>query len=408
MTPLAATLREIYLATLDRCSPERLAGEAIRTSDVPRRANLVAIGKCAAPLLDGAAGRIEISRALVVVPQGYRREVTTECEVEIVTGSHPQIDDASFAAGRRLADFVSASEEHIVFLVSGGASACAELPLAPWFDEATLRRVNARLVRSGFPIGAMNVVRKHLSAIKGGRLASLARRGSTTLVYSDVASGRLADVGSGPTVSDSSTSDHAASILDRLGDRVCANAAEILRSGGVPDTPKSLDIAPPVLIADNTTLVSIAARVVAERGLRAVVHESQLEAGVDEVARDLAGRLATLSRGEIFCAGGEPTVHVRGDGRGGRCSELAVRFARHAKCDFAAVFASSDGLDGNTNAAGAVIASSAPGAPGIPEADFEAAVHASDTFSLVRRIGEAIIIPATGNNLRDLYLLARG
>lgn len=408
MTPLAESLRDIYLATLDRCSPERLVREAIRNASLPFRADVVAIGKCAAALLRGTASEIEISRALAVAPAGYPASIDSGGQVEIVTGSHPQIDEASFAAGRRLVDFVSTSNEHIVFLVSGGASACAELPLAPWFDEAMLRHVNSLLVLSGLPIGSMNVVRKHLSSIKGGRLATRARCGSTTLVYSDVSTGRLDDVGSGPTLADTSTNEDAAAILDRLDDAVCRKAAALLRNGGVPDTPGSLEAALPRLVADNATLVSTAARIAEGRGLRPVVVESQIEGDVDDAARGLSNLLDGLAPGEVLCAGGEPTVTVLGAGVGGRCSELAVRFARHAKGDFIAVFASSDGVDGNTGAAGAVISSAALRAAGIPDAEIAAALDASDSFSVVHRIGGAIIIPSTGNNLRDLYLLARG
>lgn len=405
----AETLRAVYLETLARCSPERLLRAAVREAGLPPRADVVAIGKCAASLLDGIATEIDIPRALAVVPAGYRSRVgARDGRIEIVTGSHPQVDDASIAAGRRLADFVARSTRHIVFLVSGGASACAELPLEPWFDAATIRTVNARLVRSGLPIASMNVVRKHLSAIKGGRLAALARHGATTLVYSDVAAGRLADVGSGPTLADPSTNADAADILLSLGDDLCMRVADVLRSGAVPETVKASAGALPILIADNSTLVTLAADVARSHGLHPTVLESQIESDVERAARDLATRMGTLARGELLCAGGEPTVVVTGDGTGGRCSELAVRFVRQAAGDFSALFGSSDGVDGNTAAAAVVISSDALRTAGLPSAVFDAAVAASDTFSIVRRIGEAIIIPPTGNNLRDLYLLARG
>src|SRR5207244_4381616 len=104
----------------------------------------------------------------------------------------------------------------ILFLISGGGSACVEQPLKPWFGERDLIDVNDKLVASGLKIGDINCVRKHLSAIKGGRLAARVKR-SVTLVYSDVSTGALADVASGPTIADATTKDDAIAIVRKLG-----------------------------------------------------------------------------------------------------------------------------------------------------------------------------------------------
>ncbi len=205
-------------------------------------------------------------------------------------------------------------------------------------------------------IAEINRERRTRSAIKGGRLASHVRGRSVTLVYSDVSTGAAGDVASGP----------------------------------MPD---------PIVIADNTTLVRTAAQII---GDNAVVVDEQLEGDVLQTARELAARARTLTGPQVLVAGGEPTVVVKGHGRGGRCSELAVRFALASACE--ALFASSDGVDGNSGVAGFYLPSRRhPSAP----AGTEAALHASNSYVIAAQIGEPITIAPTGNNLRDLFLVAR-
>ncbi len=270
---LREQLKTIYLRALDACAPERLVRTAI-TPDMPR--NVVALGKCAGALRDGLD---DIDHAFVAVPEGYRLPVK---HAHIAIGGHPEITAASFEAGKQLLAFVEAHEE-ILFLISGGGSACVEQPLAPWFDERDLIEANARLVASGLPIAAINCVRKHLSAIKGGRLAARVKR-SVTLVYSDVATGALADVASGPTLADATTKGDAIAVLDRIGgcDRIVAR----LRNEECSETLARIDDSRAALIADNATLVAAAASIAASIGLAPVVVEQQIESDVSDAAHD--------------------------------------------------------------------------------------------------------------------------
>ena len=345
-------LKAIYLTTLERCAPDRLVRAHVRP-DMPR--NVVAIGKCAGALLDGVAAVHPIEHAFVAVPEGYRLPAT---RAEVHVGGHPHMTRASFEAGRALLAFVDAHED-ILFLVSGGGSACVEV--APG-DEAMVARANAEWIASGMPIAEINARRRTVSAIKGGKLAERVRGRAVTLVYSDVSTGALHDVASGPTLPGSEA----------------------------------------LLVADNTTLVRAAAQLI---GDDAVVIDEQIESDVEDAARFLADRARTLRPGQVLVAGGEPTVVVRGEGRGGRCSELAVRFARSSPCE--AVFASSDGVDGNSGVAGIYL-------PGRLEAGVAAgwkpalreALQRSDSYAVAVQIGEPIMIAPTGNNLRDLFLVA--
>jgi hydroxypyruvate reductase len=293
----------------------------------------------------------------------------------------------SFEAGRSLIDFVDA-HENLLFLISGGGSACVELPLAPWFDESTVIETNRRLIASGAAIGEINCVRKHLSAIKGGRLAERVRGTSVTLVYSDVSPGALADVASGPTLPDPTTKEQAIEIARRVGINI-----------DPPETPKHLERSRAKLIADNSTLVETAASLIAD----SVRLDHQIEGDVADAAAELHDRVKQLKRGEVLVAGGEPTVVNRGDGKGGRCSELAVRFAMIATEPVDALFASSDGIDGSTGVAGFRVRVPVK----FDRAAAQRELERSNSFAVAAEIGKPLSTAATGNNLRDLYLLAR-
>src|SRR5438067_2780912 len=288
-------LLDLYLETLRRCAPELLIAKVWR-DDFPHA--VVAIGKCAGALRDG----IECDDAFVALPRGYREPTKP---ARVVFGTHPNYSEASFEAGRELLRFVDAHDD-ITFIISGGGSACVEVPTR---DDAI--EENARLIASGLPIGEINARRKEMSAIKGGKLAQRVRGRCITLVYSDVSPGKFEDVASGPTI------------------------------------PGSDEV---ILIADNDTLTATAAAIAKERGLEPI-RIAQLEVDVEEAAQQLAS--ITINENQILIAGGEPTVKLRATstGKGGRCSELAVRYVR-AGGTARALFASSDGIDGNSGVAG--------------------------------------------------------
>jgi hydroxypyruvate reductase len=339
-------LKAIYHEALQRCAPDVLVKAHVDAS-MPR--NVVAIGKCAGALLDGVAAVLKIEHAFVAIPRGYR---LPKSKAEIHEGGHPHMTRESFAAGRALLDFVAAHHD-ILFLISGGGSACVEVP-REGVSEDDVAHANAELIKAGLPIGEINKRRSELSAIKGGKLRERVKGRAVTLVYSDVSTGKSEDVASGPTI----TPD----------------------SGGI-------------VIADNTTLVRAAASLVDY----ATILEEQLECDVQEAAEILV-----KTPGRFLVAGGEPTVIVRGDGEGGRCSELAVRFAMISTDQ--ALFGSSDGVDGNSGAAGVWLPKRQTLGGG---RNWQAAMARSDTMSIATQVGEPLMISAAGNNLRDLFLVAR-
>ena len=318
-----ARLRQIYLDAIGSCSPSKLVAARIESA---RFTWLVAFGKCAIDMARGALEAGVAPRGIVVAPAGCGEAGSLPAGVRVMRGSHPDVTAASEDAAREVLARAGAERGPCLVLASGGGSACLEAPLAPHFDLALVAAVNRALVRGGLDIAAINTVRKHLSAIKGGRLGTRLDPASLTLVYSDVPRGRAEMVGSGPTLADPTTNDDAAAILESVGTPEARVAAHVLRLGDVPETPKSLGI-PFDLIADNATLVAAASRAASEAGFRVRLAEGEVAGDVADAARMFAREAETLLAGELLVAGGEPTVRVTGNGLGGRCSELGARCA---------------------------------------------------------------------------------
>jgi glycerate 2-kinase len=395
-------LELIYRKTLAACAPEVIVRAAVDAS-MPR--NVVAIGKCAGRMVSG----VDFDRGFCVVPRGYPRpDPSPSSGLRMTFGGHPDIDDDSFAAGDALVDFVDQCDD-VLFLISGGGSACVEVPLPP-FTRDEVATTSARLVASSLSIGEINTVRKHLSAIKGGRLGTRVHGRSVTLVYSDVSTGAIGDVASAPTVADRTTNADAARILERLGG--CEPVVAKLRVPSTPETVRRIHNAIARVIADNATLTSAAARFVEDAGLIAVMWPQQIESSVEDAARELADRAATLNDNEVLIAGGEPVVARHGTGKGGRCCELAVRFAMRS--DRVALFGTSDGVDGSSGIAGISVEAhfSAPSGqdrglkPSATQKQIQKLLDNSDSLAAALLIGRAVIMPPTGNNLRDLFLVA--
>lgn len=404
---VTGALRGLYLDTLRECAPSRLVSGRLAGLDLPPGPlDVLAVGKCAEELARGVIESRGVRRGLLLIPRGYARLAGLPAGVRRVEGTHPQVSEASVGAALAAREFLAAADGPVLALVSGGSSACVEAPLEPWFTLADVVHVNRELVRSGLDIEAINTVRKHLSAVKGGRLGALLPPGSAALVLSDVDRGRIDLVGSGLVFPDTSSNADAARLLEGLGDELCLHAAAVLRGGGVPETVKRLAVQA-ALVADNGTLVDCACRLARERGWRPVAVAEEVVGDVQDAAGLLAARARQLAPGEVLVGGGEPTVKVRGPGRGGRCSELAVRFARLAGGELAGLFGSSDGVDGASPAA-AVLACRGPAeGPAGAEEEIERALARSASYDVIGHIGEPIFMEPTGNNLRDLFLVVR-
>jgi glycerate-2-kinase len=394
-------------------------GEAISAA---RGWNLIAAGKAAVPMTASvlAGGSRRPALAMAVAP-GQAPAIPGG--VEYFAGGHPIPTAGSLAAGRRALDIAgaTAADELLVVLLSGGASALLESP-ADGVSLADLQATTARLLRAGADISALNAVRKHLSRVKGGRLASASRGRTLALAVSDVVGDDLAVIGSGPTVADPTTYADALAVLDRFGGRgsypgTVIEALEEGRRGSRPETPKpgsaGLCRTTTMIVGAAGDAIEGAKREAEARGylvdVEAAPVTGEARLAAEPVFERIRARAAGPGRKICLLSGGETTVTVSGTGRGGRNQELALALAGPlAGFPFATVVASvgTDGVDGPTDAAGALAdTSTISRARAAGTEDAGACLRDNDAYAFFRAIGDLVMTGPTGTNVGDIQVV---
>jgi glycerate-2-kinase len=324
------------------------------------------------------------------------------------------------AATRRIIDLLKGADERtlILCLISGGGSALLVEP----YEGISLRekqKVTNLLLKSGATINELNTVRKHLSMVKGGRLAGIAYPASIiSLIVSDVVGDSLDVIASGPTAPDSSTYSDALAVLGKcqLTDQMPAKALSILERGArgeIPETPKEGDdiftAVQNIVVASNRGALLAAKRKAEELGFQTSIISSTLQGEARDAARSLAHRACTAELNRPFCllSGGETTVTVRGSGLGGRNTELALAFALEIEGESGVTLlsAGTDGTDGPTDAAGAVVDSHTIGRARTINLDAKAYLDSNDSYSFFHKTGELLITGPTGTNVMDIQII---
>lgn len=401
--PERAPILAVFTAALDAVDPEQAVRIALGHRPIGP-VTVVAIGKAAPAMargVPGPASGIVVSDHLEPVPDGFA------CYI----GGHPIPDERSGVAGQAVVRLIEASDGPILFLISGGSSALCEVP-APGLAIRELAIVTAALLKSGADIVAINAVRKHLSAIKGGRLAErTVGRSARTLAVSDVVGDSLDTIGSGPTVSDSSTYQDAGNVLDRYRIKAPEPVAALLAAGArgeVAETPKGPFPSHAVEVVANASVAARAAVRAAEQiGLPARIATTELTGDTEAVA---AGAVASVGEEGMTFFAGETTVEVTGGGVGGRNQHAALAAALLLDGgDDRVMFGTlaTDGVDGPTDAAGAVVDSTTVGRG--REAGLDAVAyfsnHASHPF--LEASGDVLRIGPSGTNVGDLWVVWR-
>ena len=327
--------------------------------------------------------------------------------IEVIEASHPVPDANSERGALRLLEAVRglSADDLVLVLMSGGASALIERP-ADGLTLDDLKRVNRALLASGAPIDEMNAVRKHLSAIKGGRLAAAAAPARiVTLAISDVPGDDPATIGSGPTVPDSSTWDDVRRIAARY-------ALDLPRTDG-PETPKPGQLSPDVrLIATPSMALAAAADVARAHGLTPLILGDALEGESRDMGTLMAGIARSVRNGHplpapcVLLSGGEGTVSIgaSGAGKGGRNTEflLALAVALRGTPGIWAIAGDTDGIDGTEDAAGALIGpDTLARARAAGLAPLDSLLH-HDSYTLFDAIGDLVRTGPTLTNVNDL------
>ena len=412
-----ALMNKMFGAAVEAAMPRTCVPPYLPTPPAGGKLVVVGAGKASAAMAKAVEenwdGPLE---GLVVTRYDYG----VACEhIEIVEAAHPVPDNAGLDAAARIMEIARGLGEDDVMLclISGGGSALRTMPA----DGMTLedkQNVNNALLKSGATISEMNCVRKHLSGIKGGRLAVAAHPARlVSLLISDVPGDDPSVIASGPTVPDDTTYSDAMDILEKHGIMPNNNVADILMAAA-DETPKTGD---PRLAGNETELVALpkasleAARVIAEEaGYTTLMLGDDLEGEAKEVAREHAALALKIKQSgdssSTPCAiisGGETTVIVRGPGRGGRNSEymLAMAQALDGTEGICAMACDTDGIDGTEDNAGALITPTTLRRAAQAGQSPESALEKNDSYGFFEQIGDLVVCGPTFTNVNDFRVI---
>lgn len=429
---LAAAVRAVEPASAVRRVMSR-RGESLRIGGQQydlrriRRILVVGAGKASAPMAAAVEAMLgaRITTGLVVVKYGHTAPLR---RIDLIEAGHPLPDAAGERGAAQMLDLLrgTTDDDLVLCLLSGGGSALLPAPV-PGVSLEDKSAVTDLLLRSGAPIQDINAVRKHLSRVKGGRLAQAASGARVVaLILSDVLGDPLDAIASGPAAPDPTTFGDALAIVRRyqLDDRLPASALAHLRRGAEgreQETPKPADPlfrrVQTVVVGSNEQAVAAAAARAKTLGYHTMVLTTFFEGEAREaarvfcsVARSVARRQTPLVPPACLLAGGETTVTVRGQGRGGRCQEFTLSAARAIAGwpDVVVAGFGTDGTDGPTDAAGALVDGDTAARARSLGLDPARALAANDSYPFFHRLGDLLVTGPTRTNVNDIYLALIG
>ena len=436
LSPVRPLLKKLIVKGLDAVDARKAIGRAIsrngeeltigrRRYDLRRYERVVVLGagKATASMAQAVEQRVgsRLHAGFVVVKHGH---VVPTRRIVVAEAGHPVPDRFGQQAAARLCAMAEelGRRDLLIVLLSGGASSLLPAP-APGITLADKQRTTQELLRCGASIREINTVRKHLSRIKGGRLAELTKATVATLILSDVLGDDLSAIASGPTAPDPTTYQDAVAILKcyRIWRAVPQRVRQHLEygcQGLVSETPKpGSSLFRRVhhhIVGSNGAAVMAVARAAREAGLRTLVQRPTLTGEAQDegkrfgvLAKNIVRAGKPLRRPCCVVAGGETIVTVTGKGAGGRAQEFAAAAALEiAGLDRVWVVAiGTDGTDGPTDAAGAVVDGHTVARAQRLSADLKVALKCHNTYPSLKRLNQLIVTGPTGTNVNDLYLL---
>jgi glycerate 2-kinase len=405
-------LNRLFAAAIEAAAPTKVV-PAYLPEPPAGRTIVVGAGKAAGAM----AAAVEANwrgplEGLVVTRYGHR---TPTRRIEVVEAGHPAPDGAGEASARRMLSLVSGltKDDLVLCLLSGGGSALAAVP-APGIPLEDKIAINRALLRSGASIADMNTVRKHLSAIKGGRLALAAAPALTvSLIISDVPGDDLSIIASGPTVPDPTTREEALAILQRYHiappASVAADLARVEAETPKPGLAAFARVSNHLIATPQASLIA-AAQVARAAGIMPLILGDAIEGEAREVARALAGvALAVRRHGQpaappcVLLSGGETTVSMRGGGRGGRNAEfqLGLALALDGARDIWALAADTDGIDGSEDNAGALVAPDTLARARVLAKSPRAYLDDNDAYTFFAGLGDLVVTGPSLTNVND-------
>ncbi|REG48797.1 glycerate 2-kinase [Paraburkholderia sp. BL6669N2] len=405
-------LNNMFSAAVDAAQPSRCIAPFLPPP--PRgRTIVIGAGKASASMAS-ALEKIwpgELT-GMVVTRYGY----AVQCDrIEIVEAAHPVPDINGLRGTQTMLDLVSGltQDDLVICLMSGGASSLLSLPLDPLTLEEK-KNINRALLTSGAAISEINCVRRHLSAVKGGRLAAACHPAQLlTLLISDVPGDSAVDIASGPTVADPSTCADALNIIRRYGIAMPLAAMQILESGAgesiKPGNPSLASSDYRIITAPQIALEA-AAEVAKAAGIPCHILSDRIEGEARDVGKVMAGIALQVARRNqpfkapcILLSGGETTVSVKGDGRGGRNVEflLSLAIALEGEDGVHAIACDTDGVDGRDEIAGAFISPNTLDRAWKSRMNPQASLDNNDGHTFFGGLGDSVICGPTLTNVND-------
>lgn len=389
---------------------------------------IIGFGKAVSPMVRALTDQMGqwITGGVAITKYGHLTETDKGGRVKVVEAGHPLPDENGLKATEEVIRLLKGFDERtlVVCLISGGGSA---LLVAPSTGIALAEKVKTTdlLLKAGADIDELNTVRKHLSRVKGGRLAEAAFPGTiTSLILSDVISNRLDVIASGPTAADRTTYSEALKVIEKynLEQEIPAKVLDVLRQGlqgGLAETPKEGD---PVfrkvdnrIIGSNRDALEAARKRAVGLGYETEIISAEVTGEAGEVGRWLVKKAVEIKEafgpgpGRKICllSGGETTVTVKGHGKGGRNMELALSFAIEAahRPGITLLSAGTDGTDGPTDAAGAIVDGQTTARARALGLDPEQSLKNNDSYHFFQKLDELFITGPTRTNVMDVQIM---
>ncbi len=397
-------VQRILAGAFDAVEPARAVKRFLQTQTLPKakRNFIFGLGKAACAMSNALADEIDFADSLIITK---RASFLNPKLGAVMLGNHPVPGAESLAAGRAALKFLAQlnPDDLLICLISGGGSALMSAPIIPLEEMQALTET---LLTSGARIEEINTLRRHLDLLKGGGVVQAAHGAQIiSLILSDVVGDPIEAIASGPTAADPSTREDAAAVAARI-----TNSRYDFRETLKPDDSIFKNVQN-IIVGNNDAALNAAKAQAEQEGFYAEIIQRGVQGEARDIAKELVQKLEQacelLARPFCLLAGGETTVTIRGDGKGGRNSELALAAAiemagmKNVLC----ISVATDGEDGITDAAGAVATGESvqrAGALGVEAVD---SLLRNDAYSFFDSIGDLIRIGSSGTNVNDLVLM---
>ena len=429
---LREDINKIYLSSLDKLNPSHIVEKTVSESGVLEegfeRIFPIAFGKAALTMMDGLCNvlynhsNINIYQKPIVVTSKSQNNINTKIDINLFISSHPTPDEISIKSSKAVIDYLSQSKENdlVIFLISGGGSSLLSLPSNNISLEDKIKLTNL-LLKTGCSIDEINTIRKHVSDIKGGRLAEFALPSTCySYIISDVIGDDISSIASGPTIEDMTTFSDAHKILLQynLFDKMPLSIKSHINKGlegNIPETPKKLNNINNSIICSNSIMKKEAASVASELGYKTIMCPLTF---TDEAKKDALNLIkfslktleSTSTQKIAIISGGETVVNIIGNGEGGRNQEFALSFLSGFKSiqkdfDWVLLSVGTDGIDGPTDAAGGIIDDSSVLKLQNKNLNIQAYLDNNDSYNFLKKIDSLYKTGPSGTNMADIQIL---